>query len=94
MKKKIARLAHAATKMWNGSWLFDTHDISNTVVLSGLGRGGTTWLGEMLDHDGLFRVMFEPFHPGRTKMVRHFKRRQFLNIDSLDPLNLVEVSFG
>jgi len=39
-------------------------DESNTVLLLGSARSGTTWIGEMIDRHHDHRIVFEPFRPG------------------------------
>lgn len=38
------------------------HDLSNTIVLTGLPRSGTTWLGEILNTLPNSAMLFEPLH--------------------------------
>jgi len=33
-----------------------------TVLLAGTARSGTTWVQEMINFDGSYRVLFELFH--------------------------------
>lgn len=35
--------------------------LSNSLLISGSARGGTTWLGEVLNSDNDYKVIFEPF---------------------------------
>ncbi len=46
-------------------WL-DLHDPNKTVFLAGVGRSGTTWLGDVLNYRNTFRTMFEPFFPAKV----------------------------
>jgi sulfotransferase family protein len=39
------------------------HDLAKTAVVLGSGRGGTTWLAEVMAREHGSRVLFEPFHP-------------------------------
>lgn len=32
------------------------------TLIAGIGRSGTTWLGELINHDHSYRVLFEPLH--------------------------------
>ena len=36
---------------------------NDKVWLIGDGRSGTTWVADLINHDGKYREMFEPFHP-------------------------------
>ena len=38
-------------------------DYSRTVMVSGVARSGTTWLGNIIASQGSNRLMFEPFNP-------------------------------
>ena len=53
-------------------------DHTRTVFLAGSGRSGTTWLSELIDHDGSYRRIFEPFHPGKVEDFRRFGSKQYL----------------
>ncbi len=35
----------------------------DVVWIIGDGRSGTTWLGDLINHKGKYRQLFEPFHP-------------------------------
>ncbi|TCJ15261.1 hypothetical protein E0L93_13200 [Rubrobacter taiwanensis] len=59
-------------------------DYRNTVFLAGAGRGGTTWVSEIINYDGRYRYIFEPFHPGRVKSVRSFRHKQYIRPDNRD----------
>jgi len=39
------------------------HDLERAAVVLGSGRGGTTWLAEVMAREHGSRVLFEPFHP-------------------------------
>lgn len=47
-----------------------------TVMVLGDGRSGTTWFGELLNFDGRFKEMFEPFHGERA--LPHFWNVNFI----------------
>ena len=53
-------------------------DHTTTVLLAGSGRSGTTWLGGLVNHDCAYRVVFEPFHPGKVEDFRAFRSKQYL----------------
>ena len=56
-----------------------------TVVVAGVARSGTTWLGEVLAACGPARMMFEPFHARRVTAYRHFEYLQYLRPESDGP---------
>jgi hypothetical protein len=47
-------------------------DESSTVVLSGMGRSGTTWVSDVINYDHSYREVYEPFAPARVKQARCF----------------------
>lgn len=53
-------------------------DHTKTVFLAGSGRSGTTWLSGLLNHDSRYRLIFEPFHPGKVAGFRPFASKQYL----------------
>jgi hypothetical protein len=53
-------------------------DHRSSVFLAGSGRSGTTWISGVINHQGAYRLVFEPFHPGRVRIMQHFRRKQYL----------------
>jgi hypothetical protein len=53
-------------------------DPRDAVFLAGSGRSGTTWVAEIINHRNRYRFIFEPFHPDRVGLCRHFRRKQYL----------------
>lgn len=41
-------------------------DLRSTIVVAGSGRGGTSWLAELLATAPGMQIIFEPLHPGRV----------------------------
>lgn len=60
-------------------------DASNTVIVAGSPRSGTTWIAEIINARNEYRMMFEPFHPARVPQVCHFDRLQYLPPENDDP---------
>lgn len=56
----------------------DFGDYRNTVMVSGTGRSGTTWVANIINASNQFRVMFEPFHSLKIKLVSKWNYRQYL----------------
>ncbi len=56
-------------------------DYSNksTIFLAGMGRSGTTWLSELINHKQNYRDIFEPFLPYKVEISSAFKYLQYLN---------------
>ncbi|MEP6683356.1 MAG: sulfotransferase [Parafilimonas sp.] len=47
---------------------FNTNkDINKTVFLASLGRSGSTLVAELINYNNRFRIIFEPFKPGKLK---------------------------
>ena len=63
-------------------------DAGRTVLLTGAGRGGTTWLAEMLNKRNDVRYMFEPFYAGEIPAARAFRNWQYLRADEKSPDHL------
>ena len=53
-------------------------DHTSSVLLAGSGRSGTTWVSAVINHQGAYRLVFQPFHPGKVRMMRGFRRKQYL----------------
>lgn len=53
-------------------------DHRSSIFLAGSGRSGTTWVSAVINHRSAYRFVFEPFHPGRMRMMKDFRRRQYL----------------
>lgn len=58
--------------------LIDRGDFRQTVLVAGSGRSGTTWVQEIINHRGSYRVVFEPFHPKKIGALSQWKERQYL----------------
>lgn len=57
----------------------------NAVLLSGIGRSGTTWLSNILNYDNRYRSLFEPFHPQHGIELReHITNAMYLRPDTVD----------
>jgi hypothetical protein len=48
---------------------------SSAIFLAGSARSGTTWISEILNHDGTLRAMFEPFHVHHAPFTKAFPGR-------------------
>jgi len=56
-------------------------DHRSSVFLAGSGRSGTTWVSEIINHRDGYRLVFEPFHPGKVAICKDFRRKQYLRPD-------------
>lgn len=62
----------------------DLADYDKTVFLAGTGRSGTTWLEDVINFDGSYRVMFEPFHSRKISILHDWHYRQYLRPSNRD----------
>ncbi len=62
---------------------------TDTVLLAGSGRSGTTWLGEIIDRHHDHRVIFEPFKPDAVTLARPFRAGLYLRPGVDDPTYLI-----
>jgi hypothetical protein len=53
----------------------------NSVFLAGSGRSGTTWVSEIINYRNRYRLVFEPFHPGKVDICENFRLKQYLRPD-------------
>lgn len=53
-------------------------DHCDSVFLAGSGRSGTTWVADVINHRREFRLIFEPFHPGKVPVCGGFATKQYL----------------
>ena len=56
-------------------------DHRDAVFLAGSGRSGTTWLSEVINYEGRYRYVFEPFNPARVEAFARFGSKQYLRPD-------------
>tara|TARA_R110002012_G_scaffold321207_1_gene548147 strand:+ start:3939 stop:4895 length:957 start_codon:yes stop_codon:yes gene_type:complete len=55
------------------------NEFSDVIWLIGDGRSGTTWVASLLNADGAYREMFEPFHPLKVPEAKSFKQNMYLH---------------
>lgn len=73
------RTQHASLKRLPGLFYLDRGGgHTDTVFLAGSGRSGTTWLSDLINHRGEYRLIFEPFYPQRVGLCGSFNLRQYL----------------
>lgn len=75
--KRTARIPLASLNYHLGSY-------KDVIWVTGDGRSGTTWLSDLINWHGQYRVLFEPFHPQLVKDVQQYDFFQYLKIDDLD----------
>jgi len=64
----------------------------NSVLIAGSGRGGTTWLAEIINYKHRYRFIFEPFFYERVGICGNFAWRQYLRPETHDPKYLIPAS--
>ena len=62
----------------------NSHSSIPPVLVSGMGRSGTTWVGDLINYDNTYRELFEPFFPGRVQEADCFNYIQYLNPQTED----------
>jgi hypothetical protein len=85
LKRVAARMRRGAIGAWRQFYIDADPDHRKTTFLAGSGRGGTTWIAELVNHDNEYRFMFEPFFARHVPEVRSFRNRQYLRPDDDDP---------
>jgi hypothetical protein len=92
MRAELADLRESARRMkkrlvgaWRQIHIDANADVRNTVFLAGSGRGGTTWIAELINYDNAYRFIFEPFFARHVPLCRSFRNRQYLRPDNTDP---------
>jgi hypothetical protein len=68
--------------------LLDLGHPDATTLVCGMGRSGTTWVAQLINHEHRYRVMFEPFFPARVPEASPFQYIQYLRPDANDPAQL------
>lgn len=81
---KLRKAWHQVRKRIISPFIVENGDYRKTVLLAGSGRSGTTWVSGIINHDGAYRYVFEPFRPSRVPAVRAFNRRQYLRPQNRD----------
>jgi GT2 family glycosyltransferase len=61
------------------------HDYKNTVIITGNGRSGTTWIAELLNFDNSYRLIFEPLLASQVPLCTSFVDQQYLRPGDSDP---------
>lgn len=53
-----------------------------TVFLAGTSRSGTTWLSDVVNYNGQYRYMFEPFYEKENPLCKDFQEKQYISISN------------
>jgi hypothetical protein len=82
----LSRRARIAVRSTVRQVHFDTNSgAENSILLAGGGRGGTTWIAEMINFDNAFRFIFEPFWGEKVPAARSFHNPQYIRPNNVDP---------
>ena len=66
-------------------YFLDFGNYKNTVLVAGTGRSGTTWIQDVINQDGSYRTMFEPFHSKKIGLLKSWNYRQYLRVNDKNP---------
>lgn len=88
LKSRARHMRRNIIGTWRQLYIDAIPDHHNTTFLAGSGRGGTTWIAELINYDNEFRFMFEPFFARHVPQVRAFHNRQYIAPDNNDPMYL------
>ncbi|MCP4672183.1 MAG: sulfotransferase [Desulfobacula sp.] len=58
------------------------YDKNNTIILSGVARGGTTWIAEIINTNNNYRYNFEPLHTNYVPLFEDFILNQYISPES------------
>lgn len=64
--------------------LLDVGKTDDAILLLGMGRSGTTWVANIINHDKSYRVLFEPFFPSLVEAAKDFEYIQYMRLDDDD----------
>ncbi len=71
-------------RIFNIFFFEKNHSLNNTILVSGTGRSGTTWLAELLTQIFKYRIIFEPFNPRKVKICKNLLNKQYIPPDSIN----------
>ena len=76
--RSIRRLLRSARRQ---AYLDLFPDYRRSILLTGTGRSGTTWVSHIINFRNDFRYMFEPFHPKFVPACKPFLQPQYLRTE-------------
>lgn len=65
---------------------------NDSVLVAGVGRSGTTWLTDLLNHGSSFRVIFEPFVPSRVPDAAPLGYLRYIPREAQPPTDMQEAA--
>jgi Sulfotransferase family len=78
---KRERMRRSRANLLQGLYVDHKRDYRDSIFLAGTGRSGTTWVSDIINYKNEYRYVFEPFHRGKVKLCRSFRRKQYLRPD-------------
>jgi len=79
LRKKIIKATYPLR-----SPVLDIGKADDLIILAGMGRSGTTWIANIINHRKDYRLLFEPFYPAKVPEARSFRYIQYLPPDFRD----------
>lgn len=82
---RFLKIAIAREVRTNLLWPFYVNTgsrIDDTIFLAGSGRSGTTWVSNIINYDGRYRYIFEPFNPACVKQLCGMNDVKYLDGES------------
>ncbi|MCP3929790.1 MAG: sulfotransferase [Bacteroidetes bacterium] len=80
MLKTLSNLKYTLT-----SPFLDIGKLENSILLIGMGRSGTTWAANIINHDHSYRVLFEPLFPALVREAKDFEYIQYIPVYDSNP---------
>ncbi|MCA9248781.1 MAG: hypothetical protein KDA42_16760, partial [Planctomycetales bacterium] len=79
-------LGDAALRIWRRS-LAGNYDVNNTILVASSGRGGSTWLGELVGTIAGYVILTEPLHLRHNPEIASlgFEWETYVPPDASDP---------
>jgi hypothetical protein len=74
------------------NYFLDVGNHRNTIFLAGTGRSGTTWVQDVINHDGSHRILFEPFHSQKIGLLKEWNYRQYVRPENRESRFLLPAS--
>ena len=79
LKYHISKIVRRASRALSSRFYVDSEqDPRRSIIISGTGRSGTTWLASLLSSRIACRIMFEPFHSGKIPQFSRYHLFQYM----------------
>jgi hypothetical protein len=78
-----------------GTYNAKTYDIKNTIVVASSGRGGSTWLAEIIGTLPGYPIIWEPLHLGKNPECKNygFNWNTYIPVGDRDPIKKNYLNF-